>query len=184
MVDVPLTSYIEKSLKKAQPGLRLSAELAEKLNKRINRLARALVRGAAKSAVAAKRKTVLHKDVESALFTVSTDEALCGKLVHQGAKATASLESSTTSGKVAKGKRAGLLFSVSRMTSILRKGVETDKLRVSEGSAVYLAAILEGLVREVFTAAGEICSQQKRKVLTVKDFDKAVEGSKSLAAVF
>jgi len=184
MVDVTLTSYILKCLKKAQPGLRLSAELAQKLNRRANRLARALVRGAGKSALAAKRKTVLHKDIESALFKLLSDEELCGKLVHQGAKATASLETSTTGGKVAKGQRAGLLFSVSRMTSMLRTGVSSDTLRVSKGSAVYLAALLEGLVCEVFSVAGGICSLEKRKVVTVKDFERALESSKSLKAVF
>jgi hypothetical protein len=86
-------------MKKAQPGLRLSAELAEKLNKRVNRLNRALVRGAVKSDLAAKRRTLLHKDIESGLFKVLTDEELCGKLLHHAAKAMSALEKSATSGK-------------------------------------------------------------------------------------
>ncbi|KAH7620568.1 hypothetical protein Ndes2526B_g04487 [Nannochloris sp. 'desiccata'] len=183
MVDVTLTSYLLRCLKKSQPGLRLSKELAERLNKRVNRLARAMVRGAAKSALAAKRKTLLHKDIETALFKVLADEELCGKLVHHAAKAISALEKSDAAGKVARSKRAGILFSVPRMAHIIRNGVVDDKLRVSEGSAVCLAAILEGLSCELFSAAGGFCSQDRRKVVTLKDYEKALEASKALQTV-
>ena len=182
MADALLTPYIKRCLRKTNPALKLSADLGQKLNKKLNRVARALTRGAVESAQAADRKTLLHKDIQSALIRLSGDEDLCGKLMHQAAKATTALDTSSSKAKHARSARAGLSFSVSRATVILRNGDNT--LRVSENAAVYLAAIMEGLVYEMFQTAGQLCVDNNRKVVQVHDFEKTLEGSKSLQDVF
>lgn len=80
--------------------------------------------------------------------------------------------------KTTKSSRAGLTFSVGRVTSYLRKGKYAA--RIGTGSSVYLTAVLEYLAAEVLELAGNAARDNHKSRLTPRHIQLAVRNDEEL----
>lgn len=77
--------------------------------------------------------------------------------------------------------RAGLQFPVGRVHRFLRKGRYAK--RVSVGSAVYLAGVMEYLTAEVLELSGNAAKDLKKRRITPKHLTLAVRGDEELDSI-
>tara|TARA_X000001036_G_scaffold35896_1_gene29108 strand:- start:665 stop:1045 length:381 start_codon:yes stop_codon:yes gene_type:complete len=77
-----------------------------------------------------------------------------------------------------KASRAGLEFSVSRVTRNMRN--EAGKLRVAADGPVYATAVLEYVAVELLETAGKATLDAKRKRINTGDLSKAVRADVEL----
>jgi len=74
---------------------------------------------------------------------------------------------------LSKSKKSGLIFPVHSILKNLK--AINPKTLVREGSAVYLAAVLEYLVAEVLEISGEITAKNKRKRINPRSISLAIQ---------
>jgi len=80
---------------------------------------------------------------------------------------------------VNRSKKAGLIFSVSRVENHLRQGRYAERL--SKSASVYLAGVLEYLVAETVELAGDITHQSRKKRITPRHISLAIQNDDELA---
>ncbi|XP_061576334.1 histone H2A, sperm-like [Cololabis saira] len=79
---------------------------------------------------------------------------------------------------VSRSARAGLTFPVGRIHRLLKKGHYAE--RVGNGSAVYLAAILEYLCAEILELAGNASTDNKKRRIAPRHILLAVKNDEEL----
>lgn len=80
---------------------------------------------------------------------------------------------------VSKSSRAGLTFSVSRVSSTLKRGKYANRIGV--GSSVYMTAVLEYLAAEVLELAGNAARDNHKSRLTPRHIQLAVRNDEELS---
>jgi len=75
--------------------------------------------------------------------------------------------------------RAGLIMPVSRVHRFLKKGHYAD--HIGSGAAVYLAAVLECLVREILRVAGDAARENKKARIIPRHLQDAIKGHEELS---
>lgn len=78
--------------------------------------------------------------------------------------------------------RAGVKFPVGRIRSTLRR--HQIATRVSANSAVFIAATLDTLARQLFTAAGLVADDKKRTRITPSHLKIAIDSNEDLMRAF
>lgn len=133
------------------------------------------------------KKTLTHKEAQTAVKLTFTGE-LAKHAVSEGAKAVTRFEASAPAKKAAGAKatrakaksrtdRAGLMFSVGRVDSALRK---IHKHRVSPSCSVFMAAALEYICAEILELAGNAARDNKSVRITPRYITLAVRGDEEL----
>ncbi|EMP24418.1 Histone H2A type 2-B [Chelonia mydas] len=80
--------------------------------------------------------------------------------------------------KIPPSSRAGLLFSVSRIDRLLRKGQFAD--RIGAGAPVYMAAVLQYLTHEIVDIAGEVAARSKKRRISPRHLQLAIHSDSEL----
>ena len=94
-------------------------------------------------------------------------------------KSSKSSKSSSKGSGKSQSSKAGLIFPVGRIGSMLRKGRYTK--RVAAAAPVYLAAVLEYLTAELLELSGKVAGQQKKKRITPRAVTLAVRHDDELS---
>ncbi|EKX72379.1 histone H2a, putative [Theileria equi strain WA] len=81
--------------------------------------------------------------------------------------------------RVAKSTKAGLQFSVGRISRQLKNGKYAK--RIGAGAPVYLAAVLEYLCAEVLELAGNAARDRKRSRISPRELLLAIKGDEELS---
>ncbi|XP_048818013.1 histone H2A-beta, sperm-like [Lagopus muta] len=84
--------------------------------------------------------------------------------------------------KKAKSAMAGLQFPVGRVFRLLKRGHYSD--RISPGSAVYMAAVLEYLTAEILELAGNAARENKKTRILPRHIQLAVRNDDELSKLF
>uniref|UniRef100_G1NR77 Histone H2A n=1 Tax=Meleagris gallopavo TaxID=9103 RepID=G1NR77_MELGA len=84
--------------------------------------------------------------------------------------------------KKAKSAMAGLQFPVGRVCRLLKRGHYAD--RISPGSAVYMAAVLEYLTAEILELAGNAARENKKARILPRHIQLAVRNDDELSKLF
>uniref|UniRef100_A0A669QQM2 Histone H2A n=1 Tax=Phasianus colchicus TaxID=9054 RepID=A0A669QQM2_PHACC len=84
--------------------------------------------------------------------------------------------------KKTKSAMAGLQFPVGRVYRLLRRGSYAD--RISPGSAVYMAAVLEYLTAEILELAGNAARENKKARILPRHIQLAVRNDDELSKLF
>ncbi|XP_033970875.1 late histone H2A.2.2-like [Trematomus bernacchii] len=79
---------------------------------------------------------------------------------------------------VSRSSRAGLAFPVGRIHRLLKKGQYAK--RIGNGSAVYLAAVMEYLCAEILELAGNACRDNKKRRIAPRHILLAVKNDEEL----
>lgn len=122
------------------------------------------------------KKTLSDKEIETATkLTLGCSNALCDKARANGAKAVDSFSKATTDrGKpIRKETKSGLQIQVSKVDRLLIRNFSQAK-RVGRTSGVYLTAVLESMLSEIFKLAGSRAMHQKRKQIRVNEIRDAI----------
>jgi len=77
-----------------------------------------------------------------------------------------------------KSSRAGLIFPVGRMRRLLKKGKYSERL--SSGTPVYLAAVLEYLTAEILELAGNAARDNKKARIIPRHLQLAIRNDEEL----
>ncbi|XP_032657107.1 histone H2A type 1-like [Chelonoidis abingdonii] len=88
------------------------------------------------------------------------------------------LDAKQAKAKITRSSRAGLLFSVSRIDRLLRKGQFAD--RVGAGAPVYMAAVLQYLTHEIVDIAGEVAARSKKRRISPRHLQLAIHSDSEL----
>ncbi|XP_052520888.1 histone H2A-beta, sperm-like isoform X2 [Tympanuchus pallidicinctus] len=84
--------------------------------------------------------------------------------------------------KKTKSAMAGLQFPVGRVYGLLKRGRYSD--RISPGSAVYMAAVLEYLTAEILELAGNAARENKKARILPRHIQLAVRNDDELSKLF
>lgn len=150
--------YVARVLKAASPKVSIGRKALHAMNSIALRLATTLADSVndyitSKTITAAAIRDVVHFTLPSDLATAATAA---------GAKAvTAYTESTTAPGKADHRSRAQLVFPPGLAEKFLRRFGKLS-VRVGVGAGVFLAAVLELVVRDVLTAAAGVATEDKR----------------------
>ncbi|XP_062427308.1 histone H2A-beta, sperm-like [Rhea pennata] len=87
-------------------------------------------------------------------------------------------EDSETKGKVSRSSRAGLLFPVSRIDRLLRRGRFAK--RIGAAAPIYLAAALQCVTQHTVEVAGNISKESKKQRISPRHLQLAVQSSPEL----
>lgn len=135
--------------------------------------------------VANKNKsTITSRSIETGV-TLTLTKGLANAALNAGKQALTNYNNSNPGTKQSPSSRtvrAGLTFSVSVVENIIR--VRGCKARVQDKAAVYLAAVLEFLCREIFALTSLVTRENYARRITPRHLMIGVNGDMELRALF
>jgi histone H2A len=178
MGDINFRIYNRKILGQVHPDTKLTKTASDVMNGIVNVVSENITRTAEKMS----KKTITERSVQTAVRICLGGE-LGKHAVSEGTKAVTKVFASKESKqaeRTALAKRAGLQIPPARMRKILKK----NGLRVAVSAAVYLAAVLEYLVAEIFELAGNAARDAKKSTLNIRHMMLAIENDEELIVMF
>lgn len=178
-------TYLIRVLKMVHSEVGVTREALTEMNELVLITARRIIDVISQLNAAIGSETVGHREVESALRIVLTDD-LCDHAVSAGDVALTKFRSSSTDeSNTAKYRnaRAGIQFSIPRAEKLIRDCV-SGVSRVSSGAPVFLAAVLEYLSAEILTLAGTNTLETKHKRITPRNILFAIGTDPELSKLY
>lgn len=170
--------YIKRILKQSHPDLGLNKNALMELNSYANYISSDFARKSAEIARSAGKRTISTREVQSSVQVMLTNE-LARHAISEAKKALENF-SKNIKQKGSLSAKAGIVMTVSRM----RKFLGAHSLRVSKGSPIYLAAVVEYLCAEILELSGNSARDDKRMRITARDILKAVQHDDELSNFF
>ena len=170
-------THIPKVLKQVHPELGITSEALNEVNLLCHIFAERIVNEATDLSKMNSKKTIGAREIQTAVRTCLPGE-LTKHAVSEGLKAHTKYSKMMNNGPGSRSKKAGLLFPVGRIESLIRhhSGVE----RVSGTAAVYLAAVLEYLAAEILELSGNAARDNKKKRVTTRHLLLAIRYDEEL----
>lgn len=122
------------------------------------------------------KKTLSEKEIETATrLTLSSRKKLCNKAVSNGRNAIAIFNKAGTDHKkpTRKETKSGLTIQVSKIERLLIRRFSQAN-RVGKTSSVYMTAVVETILKEIFTLSGQRSLHQKRKQIRINEVRDAI----------
>jgi len=184
------TLYIKKVLKQVHPDTMISQSTVDLLNFIVNKIGDAIVEESNRlihpihykdlASHADEKKTISSREIQTSVRLVIPGE-LTKHAISQGTKAVTKYASSKTPGS--KSARAGLQFSVARSENLIEKHAQGKETRIGGTSGVYLAAVLEYIAAEILELAGNVCHDDRKKIITQEHVKSAIHNDNELDAL-
>jgi len=169
---IGLDSFIRKVSKQVHPDVNDSQGAVQYISDVLNITFKKIMRSVNILLNQSNKKTIKSGDVKAAVF-ISLPGELAKHAVSQGSKALIIFnrppeEKTVTKGqsKSTKTQRAKLIFPVTRIENVMRD-LSTDD-RIGEGSAVFMAAVLEYLAAELLELGGNAARDSKKKTISAR----------------
>jgi len=182
--DVKFDSYIYKLLKQIHPDNGLSGDGLSEVNNIVRIVLKKVLDALNKLLISSRgQKTISSRDIQSACRLVLPGE-LSKNGVTQANKAVTrfnSVEKETGAPPMSRSKRAGLLFPVTRVETLMMELATIN--RKSATSAVYLTAVLEYVTAEILELAGNAASSNKKIRITPRHIKLAILNDSELSAL-
>ena len=133
------------------------------------------------------KKTLSEKEIETATrLCLKSKKKLCQKAITNGRNAIAVFNKAGTNHKkpTRKETKSGLTIQVSKIERLLIRHF-SQASRVGRTSSVYMTAVVETILKEIFTLSGQRALHQKRKQIRINEVRDAVcSDSPELSAFF
>lgn len=171
--DPNFRKYIYSVLKAVAPDTGISGDAHHELNLITLYLLKKFVNAANHVVAYSKKKTISSRDIQTSVRLILPGE-LAKHAITEGTKAVTKFFSNDETGptKRAKNVRAGLSFSVPRVSKVIRVwGIRT---RNGAGAAVYLTGVVEYLIAEILEIASQVARDHKKKRITPRHIKLAV----------
>ena len=182
--DVKFDSYIYKLLKQVHPDNGLSGDGLSEINNIVRIMLKKVIEALNKLLITSRgQKTISSRDIQSACRLVLPGE-LSKNGVSQGTKAVThfnSYEKKAGDPPLSRSKRAGLLFPVTRVETLMMELTTIN--RKSATSAVYLTAVLEYVTAEILELAGNAARDNKKIRITPRHIKLAILNDTELSAL-
>lgn len=162
-------SYIKKVQLQVHPDTKMSSASTAVLDAFVRVILKLISKQAMSLMKVNKRKTLMIRDIQTAVQFVITGE-LSKHAAYDGTKAVhkydgySSPPGASKKKAVSMSRRAGIVFSVSRVARHMRFYICAD--RFAPESAVYLAAVLEYIVAEMIELGGNVTRDDHMRTLT------------------
>lgn len=174
------TSYIYKALKEQHPQLGISKKAMAIMDSIVVTTYQKLMNEIPKLLKVANRRTVSEREVESAVRQVYPGE-LKKYAIAAGTTAVTKFKSATSGNKknpVSKSKKADIAFPVARIRGFMR--YDMRRTHFASAADVYMAAVLEYIIKEVIQYAGQAALDLNRLRIIPRSIMLAIKGDKEL----
>jgi len=170
--QLTFNTYIHKTLKNVGEKTAISKPASMQLDYIIKFLSTRLSTIVVQLTNSSGRQTVNADDVEAATQIVLQGD-LCVNAVEVGRQAVVSFNLDDTKGLKNKANRSGLSFPPHLSEKFLRNQDSdcksfTNKLNISNTAPIYMAAVVECVVRQCLTLAKDVATSSKRNTINVR----------------
>ena len=178
--------YISKVLKQVSENGGITMNAKQQINSCLCTIAKHISFTSLNITMLSKKKTITEKEIISAIKILFTDELLNNSLT-EGNNAINNFKNSKDSHlgekNICRQKKAGIIFSPSLLEKFLKQ-FGYIKIMVSSLAPVFLAAVLEYLTYEILDISNDICKENKRVRINVRDLELSIRSDIELDNLF
>lgn len=177
-------TYILKVLKQIVDNGGITSNAKQQINSVLCMLVKYISTRVLDLTILLKKKTITDKEIENILNMTLTGELLSNSL-SEGLKAVNSFKNFKNSENTVlyKQNKASIIFSPSLVEKFLRQ-FGYVKIMVSSTAPIYLAAVLEYITYEILDLSNNICRDNKRVRINIRDIELTIRNDQEINALF
>jgi len=178
--------YITKVLKQISGNSGITSNCKQQLNSALCIITTYISNKALNIVKMSKKKTISEKEISSAIKMTFSDILLVNSL-NEGETAVQKYKNFNKEEHkeklLCKQNKAGIIFSPSLVEKFLRQ-FGYVKIMVNSFAPIYLAAVLEYLTYEILDISNEICKENKRVRINIRDMEVAISSDNEINNLF
>lgn len=180
--------YISKVLKQITDNSGITSNCKQQLNSALCIITKHISNTALNIVTLSKKKTITDKEISTAIKMTFSDILLTNSL-SEGDTAIQKYKNFNKEDYkeekllLCKQNKAGIIFSPSLVEKFLRQ-FGYLKIMVNSLAPIYLAAVLEYLTYEILDISNEICKENKRVRINIRDMEVAIRSDNEINNLF